>query len=146
VQLIEIPTNRESNDNIVALWRPKNPLPAGKPWHASYRMRWLPQPRSAAAVGRVSGTRSGPSPDGKKRLFVVDFDGMGKSIDGLTIDVGASRGKISNAVLHRFPALRSIRASFELAPGEADVAELRLRLMRGDRPATETWLYRWTPG
>lgn len=144
VQLIEIPTNREINDNIVALWRPKNPIPAGKPWHASYRMRWLPLPRSATPVGRVSGTRTGPTSDGKRRLFVVDFDGMGTSIEGLKIDAGASRGKISRAVLHRFPALRSIRASFELAPGDADVAELRLRLLRGDRPATETWLYRWT--
>jgi glucan biosynthesis protein len=24
------------------------------------------------------------------------------------------------------------------------VAELRVRLVKGDRPATETWLYRWT--
>ena len=144
VQLIEIPSDRETNDNIVALWRPKNPIPAGKPWHASYRLRWLPQPRATSAIGRVSGTRTGPSHDGKRRLFVVDFDGMGKSIEGLRIDVGSSRGKVSNPVLQRFPALRSIRASFELAPGDADVSELRLRLMRDDRPATETWLYRWT--
>lgn len=144
LQLIEIPSNREINDNIVALWKPRDPIPAGKPWHAAYRMRWLPHPRAATPIGRVSGTRTGPSFDGKRRLFVVDFDGMGKSIEGLSIDVGASRGKVSNPVLHRFPALRSIRASFELTPGDADVAELRLRLLRGDRPATETWLYRWT--
>jgi len=24
------------------------------------------------------------------------------------------------------------------------VSELRLRIMRGDRPVSETWLYRWT--
>jgi len=144
VQLIEIPSDRETNDNIVALWRPKNPIPAGKPWHVSYRLRWLPQPRAASAVGRVSGTRTGPTSDGKRRLFVVDFDGMGTSIEGLSIDVGASKGKISNATLQRFPALRSIRASFQLAPGEADVTELRLRLLRDSKPVTETWLYRWT--
>jgi len=144
VQLIEIPSDRETNDNIVSLWRPKNPIPAGKPWHVSYRLRWLPLPRYTASVGRVSGTRTGPSSDGKRRLFVVDFDGIGTSIDGLSIDVGASKGKIINPLLQRFPALRSIRASFELTPGDADVAELRLRLLRDDRPVTETWLYRWT--
>lgn len=144
VQLIEIPSDRERNDNIVALWKPKDALPAGKPWHASYRLRWLPLPRPATPIGRVSGTRTGPSSDGKRRLFIVDFDGIGTAIDGLSLDVGASRGKITKPALQRFPALRSIRASFELTPGDADVAELRLRLMRGDRPATETWLYRWT--
>ena len=35
-------------------------------------------------------------------------------------------------------------ASFELEPNNADVAELRLRLMRADKPVSETWLYRWT--
>jgi glucans biosynthesis protein len=42
------------------------------------------------------------------------------------------------------PSTRGVRASFELAPGDAGVIELRLRLLRGDRPASETWLYRWT--
>jgi glucans biosynthesis protein len=144
VQLIEIPSDREANDNIVVLWRPKDPLPAGKPWHISYRLRWLAHPRATTPIGRVVGTRTGPSADGKRRLFVVDFDGLGKSLDGLKLDVGASRGKVGNPVLQPFPALRSIRASFELTPGDADVAELRLRLLRDDRPATETWLYRWT--
>jgi glucans biosynthesis protein len=29
-------------------------------------------------------------------------------------------------------------------PNDADLIELRLRVMRGDTPITETWLYRWT--
>jgi glucans biosynthesis protein len=37
-----------------------------------------------------------------------------------------------------------LRASFELDPNNAELAELRLRIMRGDQPVTETWLYRWT--
>ena len=144
VELIEIPSDREANDNIVALWHPKNRLPAGKPWHASYRLTWLPLPRAATPIGRVSSTRTGPSADGKHRMFVIDFDGMDKSIEGLRIDVGTSHGKVRQPLLHRIPALRRTRASFELAPGSADVAELHLRLMRDNRPATETWLYRWT--
>ena len=27
---------------------------------------------------------------------------------------------------------------------DADLIELRLRIMRGDMPVSETWLYRWT--
>jgi glucans biosynthesis protein len=41
-------------------------------------------------------------------------------------------------------ALHGLRASFEVDPRDADLVELRLRIMRGDRPVTETWLYRWT--
>jgi glucans biosynthesis protein len=41
--------------------------------------------------------------------------------------------------------LHGLRASFELDPRDAELIELRLRIMRGDNPVTETWLYRWTP-
>ena len=144
VQLIEIPSDRETNDNIVAFWRPKNVIPAGKPWSASYRLRWNQLPKLSPELGRVVFTRSGPSWDAKRKLFVIDFEGLGKSTEGLRIDAGTSSGKLTNLVLQPNPRIGALRASFELAPGETEVAELRLRLMRGDQPATETWLYRWT--
>lgn len=144
VELIEIPTDKETNDNIITLWRPKEAIPAGKPWTLSYRLRWTEQPRSLAAIGRVTATRSGPSFDNKRRVFALDFEGTGRTTDELKVDVSASAGKISNVNLQPNPSTRGVRASFELAPGDASVIELRLRLLRGDRPATETWLYRWT--
>jgi glucans biosynthesis protein len=144
VELIEIPSDRETNDNIIAFWRPKDPIPAGKPWHASYRLRWNTQPRVTPALGRTTMTRSGPSFDGKRRLFVIDFREVGKTPDGIRIEAGTSAGKLGNVVLQPNPSTKGLRASFELTPGEATVAELRLRLMKGDRPVSETWLYRWT--
>jgi glucans biosynthesis protein len=144
VELIEIPSDKETNDNIIVLWRPKNPIPAGKPWHASYRIRWNTQPRVSPPLGRTTMTRSGPSFDGKRRLFVIDFRDVGKAPDGLRVEAGTSAGKLNNIVLQPNPTTRGLRASFELSPGDASVAELRLRLLKGDRPVTETWLYRWT--
>jgi glucans biosynthesis protein len=144
VQLIEIPSDRETNDNIVAFWRPKHAIPAGKPWHASYRMRWNSQPKLTPALGKATSTRTGPSFDGKRRIFVVEYTGTGRSIEGLKIDAGASAGRLSNLVLQPNPLTKGVRASFELSPGDADVVELRLRLLRGERPVSETWLYRWT--
>lgn len=144
VELIEIPSNSETNDNIIAFWRPKAVIPAGKPWHTSYRIRWSSQPRVLPALGKVSVTRSGPSFDGRRRLFVIDFEGAGRAAEGLQIDAGTSAGRISNLVLQPNPTVRGVRASFELSPGDATVAELRLRLLKGGRPITETWLYRWT--
>ncbi len=144
VQLIEIPSDRETNDNIIAFWQPKDAIPAGKPWHTSYRMRWTPLPRVLPALGRVTMTRTGPSFDGKRRLFTIDFEGAGRSLEGLQIDMGTSAGKVSNMNLQTNAITRGLRASFELTPGDASLAELRLRLLRGNRPVTETWLYRWT--
>lgn len=145
VQLVEIPSDSETNDNIIAFWRPKDVIPAGKPWHTAYRIRWTTEPRVSPPLGRALATRSGPSFDGKRRTFVIDFQGAGRTIEDLRIEAGTSAGKISNMLLQANRTQRTVRASFELAPGDASVAELRLRLMKGDRPVTETWLYRWTP-
>jgi periplasmic glucans biosynthesis protein len=144
VELIEIPTDKETNDNIIAMWRPKDPIPAGKPWSTSYRVRWNEVPRALPAIGRVMTTRSGPSTNGRRRVFVLDFEGTGRTVDDLKVDVNASAGKLSNVNLVPNPAMRGVRASFELTPGDAGVIELRLRLLRSGRPASETWLYRWT--
>jgi periplasmic glucans biosynthesis protein len=144
VQLFEIPTNNETNDNIVAFWRPRDAIPAGKPHHFSYRMRWNKQPKLTPVLGKATSTRTGPSFDGKRRIFVVEFNGTGRSIEGLRVDLGTSAGRLSNLVLQPSPLTKGVRASFELDPSNSNVAELRLRLLRGDRPVSETWLYRWT--
>jgi glucans biosynthesis protein len=148
VQLVEIPTNNETNDNIVAFWRPAHTVPAGEPWHLSYRIRWTARPRLQPALAQVTSTRTGPSFDGKRRIFVVEYTGTGRRTDDLKLDAGTSSGALSNLVLQPNALTKGVRASFELDPGDSDVAELRLRLVRdgpkGDRPASETWLYRWT--
>lgn len=144
VDLVEIPTENETNDNIVAFFRPHYVLPAGKPWHVSYRLRWNSTPRITPALGRATATRSGPTIDGKRRIFVVDFAGAGRNIEGLKLDVGASAGKLSHLVLQPNPLTKGVRASFELDPAGSNLVELRLRLLRANRPITETWLYRWT--
>jgi glucans biosynthesis protein len=89
-------------------------------------------------------TRSGPSLDGRRRLFVIDFDATGTPIEDLKVDVGSSGGRLTNVVLQPNPVTKGLRASFELDPSDAGVAELRLRLLKGEQPITETWLYRWT--
>ena len=43
VELVQIPTPDETNDNIVAYWVPNKPLAAGKPIELGYRMRWQMQ-------------------------------------------------------------------------------------------------------
>jgi glucans biosynthesis protein len=144
VTLVEIPSDREFNDNIVAFWQPKESIPAGQPWKASYQMMWNTTPRLPAGLGTVTATRCGPLASGRDRLFVIDFDKATGSKKGLQTKVTTSGGKLKNIVLQNNPLTLGVRASFELDPEEARVADLRLQLMRGARPASETWLYLWT--
>jgi periplasmic glucans biosynthesis protein len=144
VELVEIPSGRETNDNIVAFWRPAQPLTAGHPAQFSYRISWNNEPELPKGLGRVMATRSGASIDRKRRVFVLDIVGAGEKLDGLRLDLAASNGKISNATLTSNSELHGLRASFDIDPNDADLIELRLRVMRGDMPVSETWLYRWT--
>ena len=144
VELVEIPSGRESNDNIVAFWRPAQGLQAGHPVSFAYKLTWLAEPALPKGMGEVVATRSGASLDGKRRVFILDIVGAGDKTEGLRVDLGASAGKISNVSLVSNSALHGLRASFELDPSNADLIELRLRILRGDAPVTETWLYRWT--
>jgi len=144
VELVEIPSGRESNDNIVVFWRPVQTLSPGHPAQFAYRISWLAEPALPKGLGKVVATRAGASLDGKRRVFILDFDGAGDKTDGLRLDLGASTGKVTNVTLMSNSAMHGLRASFEINPNDADLIELRLRIMRGDNPVTETWLYRWT--
>jgi glucans biosynthesis protein len=144
VELVEIPSGRETNDNIVAFFRPAATLSPGRPVHFAYHMGWLGMPRLPEGLGTTIATRSGASIDGRRRVFQIDFVGAGEQSDGLRVDIGASAGRVSNVQLLPNPGIHGLRASFELDPNGADLIELRLRVLRDNRPLTETWLYRWT--
>jgi periplasmic glucans biosynthesis protein len=146
LELVEIPSGRETNDNIVAFWRPAQPLAPAHPAYFAYRMIWSAEPAQPKSLGKTIATRSGASLDGKRRVFLLDFVGAGEKVDGLRLDLTTSAGRVSNATLVTNGALHGLRASFEIDPRDADLIEMRLRIMRGDHPVTETWLYRWTSG
>lgn len=144
VELVELPTNRETNDNITAFWRPAAAVLPGKPWHIAYRLTWNAQPKPPKGLGRVVATRTGLSADGNRRVYMVDFSGASDKIDGLRVDLTASAGKTSALSLVPNPSVHGFRVGFELDSNNADVIELRLRVLQGNRPTSETWLYRWT--
>ena len=144
VELIEIPSARETNDNIVAFFHPDEPLRPGHPAQVEYRLSWLADPPLPKGFGEVVATRSGASADGKRRFFAIDYAGTGDRIAGLRVAVSASTGAISDVQLVPDPAIRGFRASFELAPKRRELSELRLQVTRAGRPVAETWLYRWT--
>jgi glucans biosynthesis protein len=143
VELVEIPSDREIHDNIVAYWQPASPLPVGKPAEFSYRLRWTSEPLDES-LARVVATRSGRALNSDAREFVIDFKSPRPAPDDLKVQVTSSSGKVLDPRGSTVEPTGVYRASFELEPERADAVELRLVLKSRDRPWSETWLYRWT--
>ncbi len=144
VELFEIPTRLETNDNIVAFWRPEAALAEGQSLTFAYRLYWGHGPGMPGDMAKVKATRMGKSFDGKRELFVIDFDSAFSGEPAAVASVTASAGKVSNIVLLVNPHTGGYRASFELDVEGVSMAELRLQLASAQRPVAETWLYRWT--
>jgi len=147
IELVEIPTKDEVHDNIVAFWRPKQPLRAKSEHGFTYRLHWAADAPTTSALARFTASRSGAGGAGV-RLFVLDA--AGGALKALAADaqprlaVSTDKGKIQHAVVHPNPEEGSWRLSFELLPEDAKAAELRAQLLMGDTPLTETWILRWT--
>lgn len=157
VQLVEIPTNDEIHDNIVAYWLPKAGLQTGAERSFNYRLHWVGvEPYPPNVVGRVSHTRIGiggipgqPRPK-DTRKFVIDFVGgplrdLEQRYDVKTV-VTASHGTIDNAVALKVVGTPRWRASFDLYSEGGEPVDLRCYLRLGERTLTETWLYQYVSG
>ena len=148
VELVEIPSNREVNDNMVAFWRPKDPLKAKSEVLMNYRLNWCWSLPGGTKLAEVASTRCGVSWDQKNRQFVIDFVGgplRARRTEQLpAIDIGSSKGKIIDPVVEPNPATGGMRLSFQLDTAGEKLVEMHARLMNGETPLTETWLYRWT--
>ena len=109
------PTTRRTTTSSRSGGR-RHPIPAGKPWHSSYRLRWT---RAAASSclrsARPRSTRTGPSFDGKRRIFIIEFAGTGPH-DRRTQDrrwhIGRQTVELVSCKPN--PLTKGVRASFEL--------------------------------
>ncbi len=159
VELIEIPTENELNDNITAFWVPEEPPVPGKPATYSYTMLWHSSVDSRPPGGRVVSTRiaSGKLEGSKK--FVIDF-GEG-SLPSLPADIPLTvaltvdeRAKLLEQQLYKNRVTGGWRLVFEIEIPEAGPLmlpnrprpyELRAFLRNGDDVLTETWSYAFEP-
>jgi glucans biosynthesis protein len=150
VHLIEIPSEEEIHDNIVAFWQPLQPYRKSETYTFGYRLSWpddLPVPSDRAIVRR---TFSGMSNGAERKIgairYVVDFSGpiLANLPETPTAALSASAGNVSEPAVQRNPATRGIRVDFLLKPEDAELIELRLKLKNGDRTISDVWLARWT--
>jgi glucans biosynthesis protein len=156
VQLVEIPTDDEIHDNIVAYWLSEKPVKRGDAISLDYRLTWAKDEPYPPEAGRVTATRIGrggipgqPRPPGVFKI-VVDFAGgplshLAKQDEAVEAVVTVSSGVVSNVSAYANKAEDSWRALFDLRPENGDPAELRLFLRKNGQPLTETWLYQFRP-
>jgi glucans biosynthesis protein len=156
VQLVEIPTDDEIFDNIVAMWVPKQPATAGSEHQFSYRMYWLadqpyPSPLARCGATRLGrGGNPGAYPPSGVRKFMVEFSGG--PLDNLPRNanpqavLSASRGTFDGIKVEKSPGGKGFwRAFFDLHAEGKEPVELRLYLKDGDKALSETWLYQYLP-
>lgn len=145
VMLVEIPTDKEINDNIVAFWRPAGPLKAGQDHRFDYRLHWADVAPVEGLVAKVTHSRTGARVFENGRIFTIDYaphPALGTDPVQVEARVSTSAGEISAQLVQMNPATGGMRLDFTLK-GEVPLAELRAELWRGGRPVAEVWLNRW---
>ena len=157
VELVEMPTDDEIDDNVVAYWCPEKPVTAGDSIALGYRLHWLADAPYPTLLGRCIATRLGrggqpglPRPDGVRK-FMVEF--LGGPLTKLPFGVKpepvlwASRGHFSYVYAEAVPddVPGHWRAQFDLTVDGHDPVEMRLYLKAKDEVLTETWLYQYHP-
>ena len=156
VDLVELPTEHETNDNIVASFVPNELPEPNKPFSFGYRLiaslnltRLSPNGRvlntyqtTAAALGSAEPVAPGT------RRFIIDFLGGDLpyyAADPSLVEVvpSTSQGKIVRSFLVPNPHTKGFRAAIDVQLEAGQSTDLRAFLRRGSRALTETWTYLW---
>lgn len=156
VRLLEIPSDLEVNDNIVAYWIPQGEMTAGTELEVAYRLRWgtTPPGDGSSQHARIVRTRvgkggvSGVDTPTDRRKFVIDFaGGVLRELPGdaeVQANVSVTKGKIAETVLSRLDdAEGTWRLVVEATAAAGDTAELKAVLEGYGGVLSETWLYQW---
>lgn len=144
VQLFEIPSNADTNDNIVAYWRPEGGLKKGQTFSYSYHLIWLNDINPMPSKTKIVRSAKGKLFDDGSREMIIDFSHIeAKKLNAISIHASSNQGKIIETKLIANPSIDGARVFLRFQPDNADVAELRLQLKSENTPVSETWLYRW---
>ena len=162
IELIQIPTDKEINDNIIAFWIPERLPEKGQPIWFSYRMLWHYPGPARPPAGRVVATRIAKGRNDKTKMFVIDF--AGERLDSLPADKPLTavinvepRAKLIEQQLYKNSVAGGWRLVFQISledPGSLEkvlpairrpILELRAFLKLGENALTETWSYAYQP-
>jgi periplasmic glucans biosynthesis protein len=148
VELMQLNTPDETNDNIVAYWVPERQPAPGQPLDFSYRLHWQGQQQQRPPGAWVTQTRIGrgyAELASDEQQFIVDF--RGPSLDALepganvqAVVTAPANGKIMESNAYRVEATGAWRMAVRVKRMKpTETTELRGFLQSGDNVLTETW-------
>lgn len=150
IELVQIPTPDETNDNIVAYWVPDvGPVP-GKAFDFAYRVRWQSVPTTPADKGWVLQSRRGRGfarrADGDIN-YVVDFDGPalralapGAALEAVVWADANAEVRERNLFRNRVTGAWRMTVRFKRNDAAKPV-EMRAYIKQQQASLTETWSY-----
>ncbi len=156
VELVELPTLDETNDNIVAAWSSNEPVDPGKSMTFNYSItaslnlgRLSPGGRvlkTYQTQARALGSNEVVAPG--SRRFIIDFSGGELSYfaaDPSLVSVvpTSTNGRIIRSFLVPNPHINGFRAGVDVELPSGQSTDLRAFLKSGDRALTETWTFPW---
>jgi glucans biosynthesis protein len=158
VELIQIPTESDIHDNIVAMWIPEQVNSTEGTLSYDYTMKWYFPNQGQPSSGRVMATRTATMGDQETRIFLVDFAGAeletireDGGVEGVvTVPLGCrlvEQHVIRNNETGRWRLVFKIQADEaenlveKVFPERRQVFELRAFLRRGKHVLTETWSF-----
>jgi glucans biosynthesis protein len=155
IELVQIPTPDETNDNIVAYWVPDEPPPPGQPYELEYRLMWASPADTRPPLAHVVQTRRGrgyPPGSGDEIWLRVDF--AGPTLDTLApeatvhpVVTANDNGELTGVRMQRNEALGGWRITLQVRRrDQALPVELRAHLNAEEgagepRVVSETWSY-----
>lgn len=160
VNLVQLPTTNETEDNMVAFWTPAAPVIKGSVINARYRLYWGIDSPPAGGVGRIVATRIGIGGLGGRdldlrhtkpgaRKFMIDVEGKvleeESRYGGTRTVVTTTNGTLSG--IEAFPVVgtKRWRMMFDLADLNGQPADLRAYLEKDGQALSETWIYQVFP-
>lgn len=150
--LVEIPTDSETNDNIVAFWSPDARAVAGSRYDLDYTLEFggpnVPDEPMATAQTTFVGRGKPPAGSSATDLYrvVVDFAGGGldhlpQGVTPTAVITGLQGTQILQQAVERVAPLDEWRLSLLASPAAGKPLALRAFLKSGAKTLSETWTY-----
>ena len=158
LEVVEIPTNSEIHDNIVAFWTPEKPFVSGESLYFSCNLSTVEQNPFVSELASVVRTRQGaavlPGDEfedaslNTTRQFSIDFSapsGFSFNSDTTKLIVQASNGQVSKQRMHPVADGAEVRATFFLKPKEKQTVDMRAYIEQDGKRISEVWNYVYQP-